>query len=427
MEPLVERERELDAVARVVRERGVLVIEGGAGLGKTSLLQAACRQAAARGDRVVCAGGSELEAGFAFGVVRQLFERAVAEAGPDALAGPAHAAAALLGGGDESPGTAASDTSFAVLHGLYWVTANLAARRPLLVAVDDAHWADAASLHFLAYLARRLDGLAVALVVVLRPLAAAATESALVAVREAASAVVAPPLLSAAGTAAVVRAALGDDADEATCRAVHEASGGNPFYARQLARGAVGDRADAATLPVVDEIARRVVARVHGLDPRALALARAVAVLGDGGELRQAAAIAGLGMEDAAALAGGLERLEVLAPGAPLRVVHPVVRAALEASMDSGERDAAHRAAARLLHAEGAAPGQVAAHLTGLLHAGDSWVVDRLREGARAALDGGAPASAAALLRRALVEPPPRPTGSRCCGRRPAPRPAPAW
>ena len=82
MEPLVERERELDAVARVVRERGVLVIEGGAGLGKTSLLQAACRQAAARGDRVVRAGGSELESGFAFGVVRQLFERAVAEAGP---------------------------------------------------------------------------------------------------------------------------------------------------------------------------------------------------------------------------------------------------------------------------------------------------------------------------------------------------------
>ena len=119
MEPLVERERELDAVARVVRERGVLVIEGGAGLGKTSLLQAACRQAAARGDRVVRAGGSELESGFAFGVVRQLFERAVAEAGPDALAGPAQAAAALLGGGDEPPGTAASDTFFAVVHGLY--------------------------------------------------------------------------------------------------------------------------------------------------------------------------------------------------------------------------------------------------------------------------------------------------------------------
>ena len=407
MEPLVERERELDAVARVVRERGVLVIEGGAGLGKTSLLQAACRQASARGDRVVCAGGSELESGFAFGVVRQLFERAVAEAGPDALAGPAQAAAALLGGGDEPPGTAASDTFFAVVHGLYWVTANLSARRPLLVAVDDAHWADAASLHFLAYLARRLDGLAVTLVVVLRPLATAATESALTTVREAASAVVVPRLLSVTGTGAVVRAALGHDADEATCRAVHEASGGNPFYARQLARGAAGDGPGASALPVVDEIARRVVARVYGLDPRALALARAVAVLGDGGELRQAAAIAGLGMEDAAALAGGLERLEVLAPGAPLRVVHPVVRAALEASMDSGERDAAHRAAARLLHAEGAAPGQVAAHLTGLHHAGDPWVVDRLREGARAALDGGAPASAGALLRRALAEPPP--------------------
>ena len=327
--------------------------------------------------------------------------------GRDTLAGPAHAAAALLGGGDEPPGTAASDTFFAVIHGLYWVTANLAARRPLFVAVDDAHWADAASLHFLAYLARRLDGLAVALVVVLRPLAAAATESALVAVREAASAVVAPPLLSAAGTGAVVRAALGDDADEATCRAVHEASGGNPFYARQLARGAVGD--GGRTPPRCRWSTRSPAASLRACtgSTRAPWLSRAPwpssATVASCARRRRSP---GSAMEDAAALAGGLERLEVLAPGAPLRVVHPVVRAALEASMDSGERDAAHRAAARLLHAEGAAPGQVAAHLTGLLHAGDPWVVDRLREGARAALDGGAPASAAALLRRALAEPP---------------------
>jgi DNA-binding CsgD family transcriptional regulator len=112
-------------------------------------------------------------------------------------------------------------------------------------------------------------------------------------------------------------------------------------------------------------------------------------------------------MDAAAALAGGLERLEILVPGDPVRMVHPVVRAALEASMDSGERDAAHRAAARLLHAEGAPPGQVAVHLARVVQAGDPWVVDRLREGARAALDGGAPRSAAAILRRALAEPPP--------------------
>ena len=64
-------------------------------------------------------------------------------------------------GGEQDAGSA--------LHGLYWLTANLAAERPLLVLVDDIHWADLASLRWLAYLAQRLDGLAVSLVAAARP------------------------------------------------------------------------------------------------------------------------------------------------------------------------------------------------------------------------------------------------------------------
>ena len=56
------------------------------------------------------------------------------------------------------------DPTFAVLHGLYWLCANLAQRGPVLLAVDDAHWADAPSLRFLAYLARRIDDLPVVVV-----------------------------------------------------------------------------------------------------------------------------------------------------------------------------------------------------------------------------------------------------------------------
>ena len=55
------------------------------------------------------------------------------------------------------------------LHGLYWLTANLAAEQPLLILVDDAHWADPPSLRWLAYLAQRLDGLPAALIVAARP------------------------------------------------------------------------------------------------------------------------------------------------------------------------------------------------------------------------------------------------------------------
>ena len=104
------------------------------------------------------------------------------------------------------------------------------------------------------------------------------------------------------------------------------------------------------------------IARVSSLGPGALGLAQALAVLGNGGELRHAAAIGGVSMAVAERLAGGLARAEVLAAGDRPRFVHPVIRDALEASLDSGGQDRAHRRAAELLHADAAPPGLVAAH-----------------------------------------------------------------
>ena len=162
MGSLHERERELAAVEELLDGRGrMLLFEGRAGIGKTSLLEVACSRAAELGLEVLRARGSELESGFAFGVVRQLFERRLAGAGPGEraalLAGPAAAARPLLAG--EPAAQPAGGSSFAVLHGLYWLVVNLAAGGPLLLAIDDAHWADEPSLRWLAYLARRLDGL----------------------------------------------------------------------------------------------------------------------------------------------------------------------------------------------------------------------------------------------------------------------------
>jgi hypothetical protein len=169
---LREREREGAAIRELLDGRGrMLLLEGRAGIGKTSLIELACSQAAGLGFEVLRARGSELEAGFAFGVVRQLFERRLAAAGPGEraalLAGPAAATRPLLAG--ELAGPPAGDSSFAVLHGLYWLVVNLAAGRPLLLAIDDAQWADEPSLRWLAYLARRLDGLAAGVLVALRP------------------------------------------------------------------------------------------------------------------------------------------------------------------------------------------------------------------------------------------------------------------
>jgi hypothetical protein len=196
---LLERERELAAVQKLLERRsGALTIEAGVGTGKSSLVQAACRRAQELDFDVLSACGSELEADFAFGVVRQLFERRLAATGTDErkslLVGPATAVRPLLLG--ESVVGSAGDTSFALLHGLYWLAANLSAARPLLLAVDDAHWADESSLRWATYLARRLEGLNLVLLVALRPAAPALANPALLALRAEAPTTLRPTLLS---------------------------------------------------------------------------------------------------------------------------------------------------------------------------------------------------------------------------------------
>ena len=414
---LREREPELAAVEVLLERCGrMLLLEGRSGIGKTSLVEAACARADELGHEVVRARGSELESGFAFGVVRQLFERRLAGAGRDEcellLAGPAAAARPLLSGGlAVQP---AGDSSFAVLHGLYWLVVNLAASRPLLIAVDDAQWADESSLRWLAYLAPRLEGLAAGMLVALRQGDPAVMGAPLLAVRATAAAVLRPALLSEEAVSAVVRSAVGGEAGAEMCAAVYAACGGNPLYLAELLRAAeLSGRPLAALEPAellaggLEAIARQVITRVRSLGPGALSLAQALAVLGDGCELRHAAAIAGVTTAVAARLAAGLSRAEVLAAGDEPRFVHPVIRDALEASLDSCGKDRAHRCAARLLHADGAPPGQVAAHLVRVRPADDDWVLARLREAAQRAMDSGAPQAAAGLLDRALAEPPP--------------------
>ena len=145
---LLERARELEQIDRLLadavgRAGRAMLIEGPAGIGKTALLEAARQRAGEHGATVLAARGGELEAHFPFGVVRQLFEpllhRSSAEARAQLLAGAAHLAGPVVGARLEAapPGGDLSGP----LHGLYWLTVNLASRAPVLIAVDDAHWA----------------------------------------------------------------------------------------------------------------------------------------------------------------------------------------------------------------------------------------------------------------------------------------------
>ena len=87
--------------------------------------------------RTLRARGGELEREFAYGVVRQLFEGPLAAADPPHrerwLAGAAGLAAAVFSGASRARGGGGPDPG-AILHGLYWLSANLAAEQPLLIA-----------------------------------------------------------------------------------------------------------------------------------------------------------------------------------------------------------------------------------------------------------------------------------------------------
>ena len=166
---LLERGAELEAIAAALEaaragEGALVVVEGPAGIGKTRLVRAARDAAGRAGMAVLAARASNLERGFEWGVVRQLLETPVIAQGDDVLKGPAALATSLV-----SPDADARSDEGALLHGLYWLCANLAERGPVLLTVDDAHWSDLPSLRFVAYLARRVEGLALAVVVAARP------------------------------------------------------------------------------------------------------------------------------------------------------------------------------------------------------------------------------------------------------------------
>ncbi len=142
--PLLERAAEMTAFEEVMESArsgrgGVFVIEGPAGIGKTRLLRDCVESAA--GVTKARASGREIDRGHAFGVVRQLFEPLVRALGRTdrsrILSGTAALAAGLVG--LEAGAQAEPD---AMAHALYWVAAGIAEPQPLLLTVDDAHWAD---------------------------------------------------------------------------------------------------------------------------------------------------------------------------------------------------------------------------------------------------------------------------------------------
>ncbi len=414
-EGLLDRDDDLGqidrALARALTGDGqVLLIEGAPGIGKTTLLAELRRRARAEGTTVLAARGGELERDFGFGIVRQLLEAQVAGAAEDErdrlLAGAARLAAPVFTATDVQENS--GDVTYATLHGLYWLVANLAEQAPLVLSVDDAQWADAPSLRFLNHLAHRLDGLPVIIALTARSGIAAHREDLRSLAMEAAITILPQPL-SEAAVGHLVQAGLGADAPAALRLACREATGGNPFLLaellRELRRGADPDPAVVPHL-APERIAASVLLRVSRLHPAAPALTRAVAVLGPHATLANCCRLAALDPALARSLVDPLAVLGVLEAGDPLQFIHPIVRTAIYDDVPPAERSVLHAAAARLLADLYADPETIAVHLLSTHPAGDPAVVKVLLEAARRTVSSGAPDTAAALLRRAIAEPP---------------------
>ena len=163
-----------------------------------------------------------------------------------------------------------------VVHGLYWLTLNLAERGPFVAVIDDAHWADSSSLRFLGYLAGRLEGAGVLVVVAARGAEAPAAESLLERlVRERVTRVVRPRALSVAATAAVLALEYRVEVAPEFARACHEATRGNPFYVHELIHALQADGIDPSAAQVSRVagqgpagVARSVLTRIASLPPR---------------------------------------------------------------------------------------------------------------------------------------------------------------
>ncbi|MFD7693890.1 ATP-binding protein [Streptomyces sp. NPDC059805] len=430
---LWERDEEVAAIGRALdrlcvdetTEGSLLVLRAEAGLGKTALLAETRRIAEARGCTVWSARGGETLSSVPFNVVRQLLQPALLSLMPEEareylgdwydIAGPAL--------GITDPGERQADPQ-GVCDGLVAAVRRLARREwPLVLLIDDAHWADQETLRWLAAFSERLDEQNVMVVVARRP-GEVGGDSArhLDTVADAGTSVATLSALTPEATAGLTRATLGSHADAAFCREVWAVTGGNPYETVELLAKVQENEfepteATAGELRALNRAARGggLVARLETLGIEATRFAWAAAILGTGITVDLVAELATMSVDDAVRCADLLCNARILTEPDPAGVqpddgefqfVHPLIATAVYNSIPDALRTAMHGIAARVVTDNGRGAAVAARHLLEVHPDGDEELVEQLREAAREHLAVGAPDAARRCLERALVEPP---------------------
>jgi len=397
----VGRDEELAAVVAFLQATealpGVLLLEGEAGIGKTTLLRAGMAAASRSRFRVLSARPVEAESSLSFAALGDLLEERLGEV-LGALPGPQRRAleVALLLEEPEGPVPDRRAVGIGVLGALR----ALAAAEPLLLAIDDLQWLDPASATVLQFALRRLGDEPVGLLAASRsgrertPLEPERifSEGRLRRVR------VGP--LSLGALHRLLRDRLDTTFPRPTLRRIHETSAGNPFFSLELARALErhgrpldpGER-----LPVPDDVHELSRDRLAALPAETAAALRAAAALSQPTLALVSAATRG----DRSVLEPAVEAQVVELEGDRVRFTHPLLASAAYGSTE-GRRELHGRLAEIIVD-----PEERARHLALAAAGPDSSVAAALEEAARGAAARGAPGVAAELTEQAARLTPP--------------------
>ncbi|MEV7289000.1 AAA family ATPase [Streptomyces sp. NPDC093252] len=431
--PLWERDEEVAALRQAVEsvraERSstgrLLMLRGDAGLGKTALLTRTRRIAEGLGCTVWSARGGETLRTVPYNVVRQLLQPALISLHPeearDYLGDWFDAAGPALGIAE--PGGIEPQPQ-GVCDGLVLAVRRLADREwPLVLLIDDAHWADQETLRWLRAFAERLDDLPVLVVVARRPGDVSGdTARHLDRIAELSDRVTDLSALTPDATADLTRATVGQHADGPFCRQVWAVTAGNPYETVEL----LAKVRDSEMEPVessADELrdlnrsARGggLANRLGELGINATRFAWAAAILGTGITVDLVAELITVERPEALRCAELLRGARILtapdpanatAAGGDLEFVHPLIASAVYHSIPEALRTAMHGMAAELVIESGLGAAAASRHLLHLHPEDDAEIVEQLRGAAREHLAVGAPDAARDCLERALREPP---------------------
>ncbi|GHE68719.1 hypothetical protein GCM10017771_92460 [Streptomyces capitiformicae] len=421
---LLERQNELkiaaEALTLAARGTGsLIVISGPPGTGKSALLteigelaaQYAARPSgsAPRRPLVMRAYGAPTERDFSLGVVRQLLEPAVRSA-PSRWRSPAtRPALAFLASDPEAPQQHTANAKYA----LPALLATMSQDRTLVLLIDDLHWADDGSLDLFVQLASQETSVGILVVVTVCEGEPTVEPPAVRAITATAEHTLLPASLSAAGVQKLIMAHLGAPPAAEFSAACHEATRGNPLHVRSLlqeckSRGIAPSAAQAAEVAtlVPPALRRRLLLCLREMQPWALAVARALMVLGDDADPRVVGELAGLDDVDSSRGLAELRRLALVSRKG-VRLAHRAAYEVIEEATPLSERNRLHLRAADLLRYRGLDPERVATHLVAVTSLLDEQAVAELRVAADEAVLRGDPVAAARYLRRALRDSPP--------------------